>query len=238
MNQNKTTKYLKYAIGEIILVVIGILIALQINNWNEDRKSKVSERATLGKFLQDLKSDSIFYQANYKTLRDIDSLHMGLYNLVFNKEDSITLKKPTFIRRALNYNPIAKENDPNIGAKIGDEQIREDIQSYFRSMSFVLEAQEEHENVVFEIRSLLRKQRVHDIKAWFESSMYLSQESELNNQIIKSETLVELSENEDFQQLLFESSVKLHSLEAGLNELIKDNSDLMSVIRNHIKNHD
>ena len=35
----KTGRYLKYAIGEIILVVIGILIALQINNWNEDRKN-------------------------------------------------------------------------------------------------------------------------------------------------------------------------------------------------------
>ena len=36
--ENKTGKYFKYALGEIILVVIGILIALQINNWNEDRK--------------------------------------------------------------------------------------------------------------------------------------------------------------------------------------------------------
>ena len=36
--ENKTGKYLKYAIGEIILVVIGILIALQVNTWNENRK--------------------------------------------------------------------------------------------------------------------------------------------------------------------------------------------------------
>ena len=35
--ENKTGKYFKYAIGEIVLVVIGILIALQINNWNEKR---------------------------------------------------------------------------------------------------------------------------------------------------------------------------------------------------------
>ena len=41
MEKNKTGKYLKYAIGEIVLVVIGILIALQINNWNENRKSKI-----------------------------------------------------------------------------------------------------------------------------------------------------------------------------------------------------
>ncbi|MDU8887226.1 DUF6090 family protein [Yeosuana sp. MJ-SS3] len=41
--ENKTFKYLKYAIGEIVLVVIGILIALQINNWNEQRKLKKIE---------------------------------------------------------------------------------------------------------------------------------------------------------------------------------------------------
>ncbi|WP_051229706.1 DUF6090 family protein [Psychroserpens burtonensis] len=41
--ENRTGKYLKYAIGEIILVVIGILIALQINTWNENRKAKNEE---------------------------------------------------------------------------------------------------------------------------------------------------------------------------------------------------
>jgi len=43
----KAGKYFKYAIGEIVLVVIGILIALSINNWNEDRKLKIGERELL-----------------------------------------------------------------------------------------------------------------------------------------------------------------------------------------------
>ena len=47
MEQNRTSRYIKYAIGEIILVVIGILIALQINNWNEDRKAVLAEKATI-----------------------------------------------------------------------------------------------------------------------------------------------------------------------------------------------
>ena len=67
MNQNKTTKptfakasagrYLKYAIGEIILVVIGILIALQINNWNENRKDLQNSEDYRQRILNDLEDD-------------------------------------------------------------------------------------------------------------------------------------------------------------------------------------
>ena len=51
--ENKTSKYFKYAIGEIVLVVIGILIALQINNWNENRIQRNQEH----KLLMSLKVD-------------------------------------------------------------------------------------------------------------------------------------------------------------------------------------
>lgn len=49
---NKTTQYLKYALGEIVLVVIGILIAIQINNWNQDQKDQKS----LNEYLVKIKS--------------------------------------------------------------------------------------------------------------------------------------------------------------------------------------
>ncbi|WP_412561888.1 DUF6090 family protein [Winogradskyella sp. MIT101101] len=57
MEQNKAGKYLKYAIGEIILVVIGILIALQINNWNENRKDNNMSIQFLMGIRADLKND-------------------------------------------------------------------------------------------------------------------------------------------------------------------------------------
>jgi len=47
IEKNKTGKYLKYAIGEIVLVVIGILIALSINNWNQNRINSLSESLLL-----------------------------------------------------------------------------------------------------------------------------------------------------------------------------------------------
>ena len=55
-------RYLKYAFGEIILVVIGILIALQINNWNSNRNEKLKYQKQLAKVVQNIKSDSLQLQ--------------------------------------------------------------------------------------------------------------------------------------------------------------------------------
>lgn len=59
ITEGKMTSYLKYAIGEIILVVIGILIALQINTWNEENKNAKKEIAFLINLHEDLRADSI-----------------------------------------------------------------------------------------------------------------------------------------------------------------------------------
>ena len=56
-NQNKFVQYSRYAVGEIVLVVIGILIALQINNWNEERKSSKLEIKILKELNNDLKTN-------------------------------------------------------------------------------------------------------------------------------------------------------------------------------------
>jgi len=55
LSENKFSKYLIYAIGEILLVIIGILIAVSINGWNEDRKLKKAEQS----ILKDLKQEMI-----------------------------------------------------------------------------------------------------------------------------------------------------------------------------------
>jgi hypothetical protein len=54
--EGNTTKYLKYAIGEIVLVVIGILIALSINNWNEKRKENKNFLIFMGLWLKTSKT--------------------------------------------------------------------------------------------------------------------------------------------------------------------------------------
>ena len=66
MDKNKTGKYFKYAIGEIILVVIGILIALQINNWNEIRKNRYKENDLKIALLSDFKETKSRLQETIK----------------------------------------------------------------------------------------------------------------------------------------------------------------------------
>ena len=69
--ENKTSKpalpagrYFKYAIGEIILVVLGILIALQINNWQQHKKDKALEQRYLKNLVEELEKDSMALQEN------------------------------------------------------------------------------------------------------------------------------------------------------------------------------
>ncbi|MDO1501177.1 DUF6090 family protein [Winogradskyella maritima] len=76
MEKNKTGRYFKYAIGEIILVVIGILIALQINNWNEARKQKAVEISYLKRLLVDLENDEkLWISTHDRRKRQVEIIH-------------------------------------------------------------------------------------------------------------------------------------------------------------------
>jgi hypothetical protein len=77
-DDNKPLKYFRYAIGEIVLVVFGILIALQINNWNEIRKYKNLEIVTLLEIQkglnQALKENERAEKANLGTIKSYEIL--------------------------------------------------------------------------------------------------------------------------------------------------------------------
>ena len=89
LKEGKTTNYLKYAIGEIVLVVIGILIALQVNNWNEQRKDKNKETLYLTNIREEIMGDSLYYENGWfksyprklEGLLTAKSYAMGNYNI-------------------------------------------------------------------------------------------------------------------------------------------------------------
>ncbi|WNH13212.1 DUF6090 family protein [Thalassobellus suaedae] len=85
LTENKFSKYLLYAIGEIVLVVIGILIALQINNWNEKQKLAEKTQEYYGQLLDDLKSD-IKFSKHYLEESSIYLNEYNIYTKAYNKE--------------------------------------------------------------------------------------------------------------------------------------------------------
>ena len=60
-DDNKPLKYMRYAVGEIILVMIGILLALQVNNWSESNKIETAEIKYLERMKLDLTKDTLYY---------------------------------------------------------------------------------------------------------------------------------------------------------------------------------
>nr|WP_321224457.1 DUF6090 family protein [uncultured Psychroserpens sp.] len=104
LSENKFSKYLIYAIGEIILVVIGILIALQINNWNENRKYKQQEIIYLENLKEDLEvqiqSQNIYIDFEEIIIQDCTDIiahyetQKGFHNMdsIYQKLSDLTVR--------------------------------------------------------------------------------------------------------------------------------------------------
>ena len=100
--EGKTSKYLKYALGEIILVVIGILIALQINNWNEAKKSKRDELYVLTEVLKNLEEDAVLVDEIITQRQKAKSAIISLQKFV-NSDANDTDSLPFYMTSLLTF---------------------------------------------------------------------------------------------------------------------------------------
>lgn len=105
---NKTGKYFKYAIGEIILVVIGILIALQINNWNEERKQlEIRDSYYLSmieSFEKDLQEINDYEKYLHYTENNVREFRLNVKNSANYKEATLYFDSLDIFTRDLDLN--------------------------------------------------------------------------------------------------------------------------------------
>jgi len=87
MEQNKVRSYFLYAVGEIALVMIGILLALQVNNWNEQRRDLDREQVYQYQLLENLNTDLGFLKRNLDFYTDV--LESGIRVLAYSKTKEI-----------------------------------------------------------------------------------------------------------------------------------------------------
>ncbi|QGY44758.1 hypothetical protein GM418_14100 [Maribellus comscasis] len=229
--ENRVAKYTRYAIGEILLVVIGILIALQINNWNENRKELKAQNKLLINLYENLSADSIFLVENRQSMLTIIETQRQIQAVREEQLKSTDINSPQSIRASIRYSSITKENHPDIATKVFNETLKEEIRTYYRLIASLENSYSQYDNVVKQIiRPYLAKNLVFNPDFLFEN------QNQLNNQnILNLEQFHLIIERDDFGQILFESNLKANETVAFFDELLTANSKLRQSIQNEIK---
>ena len=213
LSEGKTGKYIKYAIGEIVLVVLGILIALQINNWNEERKqSKLEEstlielRANLNADMQDFLADINGYSTAANSCRNVIDFIDG--KIPYNDSLNLHLGKIR-IQGVFAPTKVAYENLKLSGIKlISNDSLRNTISNLYeveyKYMEGYLEAEYQLDNQVLS---------EYYTKEMQEYSPYIyakpvDYESLINNQEFRNLLVHRKMKIEDWFKNLYERNIK------------------------------
>lgn len=162
LSENKFSKYLLYAIGEIVLVVIGILIALQINNWNERQKQVILEKEILREVRIGLLGDKTSIQVsindheNFIKSQDIivDWIHSGLdYHDSLLPHFKYTNWTTLFVPKDAQFESLKKFGLRNISNKKLGYQISNLYDNLYEDL---LLWQDEYKNTSLDLRDMFR----------------------------------------------------------------------------------
>ncbi|MDT0559548.1 DUF6090 family protein [Ichthyenterobacterium sp. W332] len=142
LSEGKTGKYFKYAIGEIILVVIGILIALGINNWNLNRIETKQTKTILNSMILDLESDISNLESDIVFFEnDIQKSRIVLNSEKFDRitEDSLYNLLPTNSSSySLNRHSFEKLKNSGINNILDSDELYESISAYYTDNADIL----------------------------------------------------------------------------------------------------
>ena len=232
--ENKTGKYFKYAIGEIILVVIGILIALQINNWNESRKSNQLEQALYLKLLENLENDLILMHENDSTFRLHEDIHYNFFNTIIGKASYDSTIHYGKFRWAVNFDPTFKDNYQNKVDAISNDTVRDAVINYFK-----IEQKTERIVAFFEklkadvVRPYITNNNLMNLNDVYVGKRY--QEVDTRNSV-NYEALSKKLNTPEFKQILYELKIKISAGLQNLRELKQANKTLQNIIKGQLKN--
>ncbi|WP_242158576.1 DUF6090 family protein [Aestuariivivens sediminis] len=234
LSDGKTGTYVKYAIGEIILVVIGILIALAINNWNENRKAAITEikvlkeiSENLGVDLLSLQNDIRLNEEGIKTVQDIEGIldsNGTLTDALTRSFGSITFN-PTYTLNTSGY-----KNLSNIGFQIiVEDSIRKAITYLYETQySFLKEREETAEKVTYVYLT-------PQFQEYFGQIKFEMRKNQLPAKLYYPKNFEDLKNNGDFHRLLdYAKEIKYGNL-YDLNVVLKDIRRIKTIIDRYLE---
>jgi RNAse (barnase) inhibitor barstar len=139
METGKTGKYLKYAIGEIALVMIGILLALQVNNWNENRKAYNNSLNYLTEIVSDLQKDTIHFNHGINSLNSLIADEEWVLNKSdYSHKDVDRLwdcLSGWYMDYKMNTRTFEKIQNEGNSELVGFEELSEKINTYYTTVN-------------------------------------------------------------------------------------------------------
>ena len=238
MEKNKTGKYLKYAIGEIVLVVIGILIALQINDWNENRKNQIRESKILNNLREDLERTKINLETTIAEYPEYIKRIETKINYIGMDSDSLTAEMKQNISDT--GVPIVNIVDGSINALLGSEKLellsndtlKIMLTEYPTFVSRHKEVEEKLQKVLLDIhRPVLERyfsltDRIENEKDKFPNLKIRAIPSDFNN----------LMKDRAYQNALVNERYHLIYTEASANELLSKTIKILDKTKNATNN--
>jgi len=230
---NKPLKYARYAIGEIVLVVIGILIALQINNWNEQNKIKLEEEILIAGLIQNIDEDI----KGLKTLKKSDSIFLSANKILLSafKNDSIR-KNKSFLASNIFYSMMATSFNPTqtifnqmeFSGKlnyVSNDSIKNKIQFYYDNVKDVMDGQEINLKIIFELNMDLNN--LLDINSSFQSLIPQFAKMELDefDNLIFYEPL-QSKKVKEFANIITTKQALMSSIYYGHNSLLQNGIEI------------
>lgn len=163
VRENNIRRYLVYAVGEILLVVIGILLALQVNNWNEERIRQESIQSYIKAMASDLEKDLIEIDIRMEQIearsKDLERLTDYVRDRKINEiqnEDLFILVRSSYSYRAYVWYRSSYDEITNSGSMkdIGNSGLREKIVAYYELAEHMLDDY---------AKDMLVAEKIHDL---------------------------------------------------------------------------
>jgi len=226
--ENKTGTYFKYAIGEIILVVIGILIALQINNWNETRKEQLKEYEILSYTIENLKADSLSLVKIIDNATRWMQVHDDLFEFSQGNIQEGDITDLSAIRKSEPNQIITKKNNLELPNKVKSQELKKVILDYFLATDG-LEFTISNYNQLMElsVRPFMGEKKLMNYGADMKKRG-------LKSDHINSDRFFAELKNEEMQQILYEPKTKLGIIRANAERMLKKNSELLQMIKAYL----
>lgn len=235
LSDNKFSKYLIYAIGEIVLVVIGIIIALQINIWNESRKEQNAELLLFSNILDDLNSENYTIETQIKFANSFDELHTYVYNESIGKAEYNPNNKYNYLLWFQRYKMFMTEKYSESLASITNDKIHSALKSYIKNENDVKTALDEwNEHQLQIVRPFLTQHGINNTDTMFNNEY--NEFAEIINRLdlIDHSKLMEQYGSEEFDQLLFNMRFKTLWMAQNFEWLLGNNRRFRLVLSNEL----